>query len=328
MANVFEQFTEADPCNPARPDDACLDNELLYFGIPNPQAVGTSSDASYDPEQRMSWLTEPRFLARYFFDPVAFHSSDSDRSGQASFLTQEQAWGFFGLPQAPAQRMVLRQPTRPSQTLWPLVHSFMAQRFQKAGLELFVEDSQENFGLPLTNGDDTGSLFDPTIVPGDGKKGCVAVTAVGLLARTIGIDKIIPRAQLQPEPADPHPNAYFTTYVPVTRPGQLATQFQLNGTGFDAGEPITITLTAGQSNGASSGAQALPAVTVHVDHANSDGSFTQVVTARVGSYTITATGDKSGKSYSAIVDLSVATVNLFVNRPTLCQAVGLPVAGN
>ncbi len=87
-------------------------------------------------------------------------------------------------------------------------------------------------------------------------------------------------------------------------------------------------MTAGQSNGAGATAQTLPAVTVHVDHANSDGSFTQVVTARVGSYTITATGDKSGRSYGAIVDLSNPTVNLFVNRPTMCQAVGLPVAAN
>ena len=215
---------------------------------------------------------------------------------------------------------MLREPTRPSQQLWPLVHSFMAQRFQKAGLELFMEDAQESFGLPLTTGDDSGTLFDPTIVPGDGKKGCVAVTATGYLARTIGIDKVIPRAALQPEPADPHPNAYFTTYVPSTRPGQLSTQFQINGTGFDAGEPITIKLSAVQSGGGAD-------TSVHVDAANADGSFTKVLTALVGSYTVTATGDKSGKSYSTTVDLKTATVNLFVNRPTVCQAVGLPVAG-
>jgi hypothetical protein len=63
MANVFEQFTESQ-----------LDDKLAYLGIPQP-------DSTTNPEQRMGWLVEPRFLARYFFDPVAFHSSDPQRSG-------------------------------------------------------------------------------------------------------------------------------------------------------------------------------------------------------------------------------------------------------
>jgi hypothetical protein len=182
--------------------------------------------------------------------------------------------------------------------------------------------------MPLMNGDDAGQLFDPTIVPGDGKKGCVAVTAVGLLARSIGIDKVIPRRALQPEPADPHPTAFFTPYIPVTSPGQFTTQFQIDGTGFGAGEPITISLTDGQSPSTSSQpSQPLPPVTVHVDHANSDGSFTQVVTARVGTYTISAKGDETGKTYVQAVNLTIPTVNLFVNRPTTCKPVGLPVGG-
>ena len=329
MANVFEQFTESDPCQPDDPDYACMDNKLVYFGIPRPQSVAGSTDAAYDPEQRMGWLTEPRLLARYFYDPVAFHSSEPQRGGEAAFATQEQAWAFFGLPQVTAQRMVLRAPNHPSRDLWPLQHSFMAQRFQKAGLELFMEDlppTSEQYALPMMDGDDTGVLFDPTIVPGDGKKGCVALTAVGLLARTIGIDRMIPRLQLQPVPADPHPKAFYTTYIPVTNPGQLATQFQIDGTGFGPGESITIALTDGVTPGTTNAAgKPLPGVTVHVDQANSDGSFTQVVTARVGTYTITATGDKTGNAYSQIVDVTVPTVNVFVNRPTTCQPVGLPV---
>src|SRR5207248_1873829 len=73
MANVFEQFSEAD-----------LDSQLMYFGIPRPQSVSASTDTSYDPAQRMGWLTEPRFLARYFFDPVAFHSSEAWRPGETA----------------------------------------------------------------------------------------------------------------------------------------------------------------------------------------------------------------------------------------------------
>jgi hypothetical protein len=326
MANVFEQFTEADPCPPDPSDAACLDNKLLYFGIPKPQQVAGSTDASYGPEQRMGWLTEPRLLARYFYDPVAFHSSEPDRGGNTAFATQEQAWAFFGLPQATAQRMVLRAHEQPSHELWPLVHSFMAQRFQKGGLELFLEDNTESFAMSLMNGVDSGQLFDPTIVPGDGKKGCVAVTAVGLLARSIGIDKVIPRGALLPLPADPHPTAFFTPYIPMTSQGQFTTQFQIDGTGFGAGEPITINLTDGlaPSTGTTQG-QPLPPVTLHVDHANSDGSFTQVVTARVGTYTIAAKGDQTGNTYAQAANLSSPTVNLFVNRPTTCKPVGLPV---
>jgi len=71
MANVFEQFTEQG-----------LDDQLEIAGIPKPQPSDASLNFSDDAERRMSWLTEPRFLARYFFDPVA----------QAPFDAQEQGW--------------------------------------------------------------------------------------------------------------------------------------------------------------------------------------------------------------------------------------------
>ena len=275
----------------------------------------------------MSWLTEPRFVARFFFDPVAFHSSEPNRPGQASFATQEQAWAVFGLPQGGAQRMVLRERNTGRQ-LWPLLHSFVAQRFQKGGLELFMEDlpPQESFVFPQMPGDAAGQLFAPTIVPGDGKKGCVALTAVGLLARTVGLDKVIPRAAVQPIPPNNQPDPYFTAYVPPPADGQIMTSFQIDGTGFAPTEPITVKLTDGMSpaRGTLAGSP-LPGVVSHVDQANSDGSFTQVITARIGTYTVTATGDRSGKTFSWVVDLTIASVNSFLNRTTSCQPVGLPV---
>jgi hypothetical protein len=343
MANVFEQFTEAEPCNPDRIDDPCLDRKLLFFGIPLPQAIGPALTANgsggivaidnsllgrNDTEQRMSWLTEPRFLARYFFDPVAFHSSEPDREGQTSFATQEQAWAFFGLPQGSAQRVVLRAPSKPSQELWPLLHSFTAQRFQKGGLQMFMEElppTVEHFDLPLMVNDDQGLLLDPTIVPGDGKKGCVALTAVGLLARTIGVDKLIPRSAILPLPLDPSPKPFFNLWVPLPS-SSLAVQFQMDGTTFQPNEPITITLSDGQAPavGITPG-RLLPSVVVHVANANADGSFNAFITARLGTYTITATGDRSGASISKIVDLTIPTADLILNRASTCRPVGLPV---
>ena len=121
MANVFEQFTEQG-----------LDDDLAVLGIPAPKAADKSSSA-VEIDNRMGWITEPRFLARYFFDPVGFHSSEPDRDGQTAFATQEQAWTFFGLPQSMPERVALLGPARvgPDQhiervSLYPLVHSFMA----------------------------------------------------------------------------------------------------------------------------------------------------------------------------------------------------------
>ena len=70
MANVFEQFSENG-----------LDSDLEALGIPNASSADAASSFAADAERRMSWLSEPRFLARYFFDPVAPHSSDPDRLG-------------------------------------------------------------------------------------------------------------------------------------------------------------------------------------------------------------------------------------------------------
>jgi hypothetical protein len=324
MANAFEQFTENN-----------LDRDLEYFGIPGPQQVSGLADIahdrqlSYEQDQRMGWVTDPQMLARFFYDPVAFHSSEPGRPGQTTFAFQEQAWAFFGLPQSTAQRLNL-EAWDTSASLWPLVHTFMAQRFQKSGMELFMEDlppSQEQFIQPLHNGDQGGILFDPTIVPGDGKKGCVALTAVGLLAREIGTDKMIPRDALQPQPLDPSPKAFFTQYVPDVNGDQMVS-FQLNGTNFGATEPVTVMLTDGVAPDTAGGqaGRALPPVTARVDHTSADGSFSTVIAARVGTYTVTATGTRSGKTYSKLLNLAVPTINLYLNRTTSCTTAGLPVA--
>src|SRR5439155_22779362 len=123
-ANAFDQFTEQG-----------LDDDLTVLGIPGPKTDVDKSTLSNEINARMGWVTEPRFLARLFFDPVATHTSDPGREAQTAFVIQEQAWGFFGLPQSMPERMSLLGPGR--QSLYPLVHSFMAQRFQKGGMQLF-----------------------------------------------------------------------------------------------------------------------------------------------------------------------------------------------
>ncbi len=335
MANVFEQFSEADPCppGPLEQDVPCLDRRLQYLGIPLPKSTTGPNDGFYATEQRMGWLTEPRFLARYFFDPVGFHSSESDRPGQSAFATQEQAWAFFGLPQGGAEKMVLRVSEKPSAELWPLFHSFVAQRFQKGGLQLFMENTAEQFDptQTLAQPNYPFPLVDPTIVPGDGQNGCVALTAVGLLARSIGVDKMIPKAQVQPVPADPNPHPYFITYIPPTTPSQLMVQFQVEGTEFAPDEPVTITLSGGQgpSTGTAPGGLLQP-VTISIDKAYPDGSFDQVVNARIGTYTLTATNkDKSGRTYShsTVVNLAIPSDPLaLVNASATCRPVGLPIS--
>ncbi|HEY0581135.1 MAG TPA: hypothetical protein VGE94_03075, partial [Chloroflexota bacterium] len=59
MANVFEQFTEQG-----------RDDLLENVGIPRPRPQDATLNFADDAERRMGWLVEPRFLARYFFDPV------------------------------------------------------------------------------------------------------------------------------------------------------------------------------------------------------------------------------------------------------------------
>jgi hypothetical protein len=316
MANVFEQFTEAK-----------LDDKLEYLGIPKPDAIT-------DSELRMGWLVEPRFFARYFFDPVAFHSSEPQRPGQTAFVTQEQARDFFGLPEASSQRMTLlatdpKDPTK-SIPLAPLMHSFIAQRLQKGGMQLFVEDiappppPEESFN-PATAGGGAW-LFDPTIVPGDAVNGCVALTAVGLLGRTVGIDKIIPYAAAQPQPFDPSQTAFFYPFIPPTVAGARTIDFQLDGTTFGSNEPVVIVLSDGMASQLVNGSTTiLRNKTINVPSTNPDGSFQQVITVvPVGTYTVTATGTTSGRSFSSTVDLTLPTLKQTQNRST-CTAVGLPV---
>src|ERR1044071_4669741 len=70
MANVFEQFTQLG-----------RDDLLEIAGVPRPRPSDTSLSFADDAERRMGWVTEPRFLARFFFDPVT----------QSPFEAQEQA---------------------------------------------------------------------------------------------------------------------------------------------------------------------------------------------------------------------------------------------
>ena len=307
LANVFEQFSQNG-----------LDADLEALGIPTPAAADAGSSFAADAERRMSWLSEPRFLARYFFDPVAPHSSEPDRLGQTTFATQEQAWGFFGLPQSMPAQLALRGSNKIS--LYPLMHTFVAQRFQKGGMQLFLQEGPESFSNPGWSGS-PGVLLDPTIVPGDGRKGCVALTAVGLLARTLGADKVIPSTAIQPVPASPNP--FVDSFVPPVTPNQLLVQFQLSGSGFAASEPITISLIDARPT--SMGAT-LPSVSSKVT-AYRDGSFDQILTARVGVFEIIATGTLSGAKYDGILDLTVASPNYLAALTSgTCKDVGLPIS--
>ncbi|MCA1646068.1 MAG: hypothetical protein LC797_11585 [Chloroflexi bacterium] len=271
MANVFEQFTEQG-----------RDDQLEIVGIPRPRPADVSLSFAGDAERRMGWLVEPRFLARYFFDPVT----------QSPFDAQEQAWDFFGLPQTAPDRPVYLREKANGKFGAPLYLPYVAQRFQKAGLQLFLDD------VPL----------DPTIVPGDGKKGCLAITAVGRLARRLGAGRLIPSLATQPEPLENPPLTHFIAYVPPpTVSNQSAIEFEMIGTGFQPGEPITIKLMpVPNSNQLST---LLPVVLTRVDAADPDGSFDQMMTARIGAYTVTVKGELSGKTLDASQD---STLNLAV----------------
>jgi hypothetical protein len=311
MANVFEQFTELG-----------LDADLEALGIPNPAQADASASFAADAERRMGLLSEPRFLARYFFDPAAPHSSEPGRTGASTFGTQEEAWSFFGLPQSLPQQLALRGPAPNLVSLYPLAHAFVAQRFQKGGMQLFLQNASENFTAPGWSGNPS-FLLDPTIVPGDGRNGCVALTAVGLLARTVGADKLIPSSAIQALPLDPAPKPFVDSFVPPVDPGQLMVQFQLSGIAFAASEPITIHLTDARLSATGT---ALPSVTSKVTAANLDGSFDQILSARVGTFEIVATGDRSGKIYDGIIDLTVPSLNYTGGQTsTSCRDVGLPL---
>jgi hypothetical protein len=313
LANVFEQFSEQG-----------LDAQLEALGIPRPEASDASASFAAEAERRMAWLSEPRFVARFFFDPVAPHSSDPLRDGQAAFSTHEQAWTYFGLPQGlPSQPYLVSGTGASRVSLYPLVHTFIAQRFQKGGMELFLQGSpNETFTAAPTSGN-LANLFDPTIVPGDGINGCVALTATGLLARSLGTDKIIPAAAIQPLPVDPFPPAFVQPFIPPAGQGQLMLQFQLSGSYFAAGEPITILLTDAH---ATQMGPSLPSLTTHIPAANPDGSWDQVLTARVGTYVMLVTGDRSGKTAGGGLDLTTPSVAANVNvGGATCKDVGVPV---
>jgi hypothetical protein len=268
VANVFDQFSEQG-----------LDEQLEIAGIPRPQP-DTGLPFAEDAEQRMGWITEPRFLARYLFDPVY----------QVPFETQEEAWAAFGLPLTFPERPVYYREKTNGKYGPPLYLPYIAQRFQKAGLQLFLD----NVGV------------DPTIVPGDGKQGCIAITAVGRLARRLGAGKIIPSVATQPEPLENPPHVHFAASVPPTESqNQTSIQFELVGTGFDPGEPVTIRLVPQPSGNQLS--TPLPTVVSRVDAADQDGSIDQLVSAHIATYTVSLTGEVSHKALDSSQD---PTLNL------------------
>jgi hypothetical protein len=312
LANVFEMFSEQG-----------LDPDLEALGIPLPDSTIDVSFAQ-GAERRMAWLTEPRFLARYFFDPVATHSSDPSRTGNVSFATQEQAWDMFGLPQSlPAQPFLVSGTRSSRQSLYPLVHTFLAQRFQKGGMELFLQGSPNESFAPVGWTGSPVFLLDPTVVPGDGIQGCVALTAVGLLARTVGLAKIIPAAAVQALPLDPSPQPFVQPFIPPLAAGQLMVQFQLTGSSFAPSQPISIRMVDVNPDPK---AKALPSITSHVLNVNSSGSFDQILTARVGIYELVASSDTAAKTYDGILDLNTPTLNAATGvAGSGCRDVGLPI---
>src|ERR671930_1931599 len=143
LANVFEQFSEQG-----------LNPQLEIAGVPQPRPA-TELPFAEDAELRMGWITEPRFLGRYLFDPLY----------QVPFETQEEAWAFFGLAQTAPERPVYYRERLNGKWGAPLYLPYVVQRFQKGGLQLFLDDV----------------AVDPTIVPGDGRRGCISLTAAGRL---------------------------------------------------------------------------------------------------------------------------------------------------
>jgi hypothetical protein len=285
MANVFEQFTEQG-----------RDDALEIAGIPRPQLDQTVLNFADDAERRMGLLSEPRFLARYLFDPVT----------RSPFEAQEQAWDFFGLPQTAPERPVYYREKTNGKFGPPLYLPYVAQRFQKGGLQLFLAD------VPL----------DPTIVPGDGKKGCIAITAVGRLARRLGAGRIIPSVSTQPEPLENPPKARVVAYVPPAD-GKAGSpiDFELVGTGFQPGEPVLIKMTPlPEPNQLTS---PYSAVVSRVDAVDADGSFDQMITARVLRYKLDITGEWSHLTLDVMqdptLDLSVPSADVGASsKSTYC----------
>lgn len=262
MANAFEQFTEQG-----------LDEELEFVGIPRPRPT-TQLSFGEDAERRMTWLTESRITSRYLFNPLTF----------TPFEVSEAAWPWLGLPQTFPEQPVFRGGL--------VQRDYVVQRFQKGGLQLFLNDR----------------LLHSTIVLGDGRVGCVALTAVGRLARDIGAGRIIPGAALRPLPEDPVERVVISAAIPpLVREDQVTSQFELVGTGFDPGEPITVRLIpadAGTAAGTAGTVQPLP-VTVRVDAADSGGSFAVTITARVGTYNASVVGERSRRTNDPTTTLPI-----------------------
>jgi hypothetical protein len=299
--------------------DAQLDDDLRVLGIP-PQAEAA------DDNQRLSWVTEPLFLARFFYDPVVPHSSDPDRAGQTAFTNVDQAEMFFGVPRSMPDRLALVGPKQADGTrlsLYPLTHTFMAQRFQKGGLEYFIDAGGEGFSDPTWT--DRPVLGDPTVVPGEARPGCLASTAVGLLARTIGSDKLIPSSATEALPLDPD-HAWVDAFVPPVVVNQTTTWFKLTGSGFNPNETVTVQLgapTAARSQPQTGSTTTGPLAPVQVK-THADGSFdVQLTDIPIGVYQLTAVGAGAAKqtsvtssgtnalsdTYTGSVDLTVSTVD-------------------
>jgi hypothetical protein len=107
----------------------------------------------------------------------------------------------------------------------------------------------------------------------------------------------------------------------MTVANQSSIEFEMIGTGFLPGEPITIRLVPPPTTTQLS--TVLPTVVSRVDAADADGSFDQMMTARIGIYTVTLRGETSGKTLDATQDpmlnLNVASGDVAsASRSTYC----------
>jgi hypothetical protein len=155
------------------------------------------------------------------------------------------------------------------------------------------------------------------------------MTAVGLLARSFGADKLIPSQALEPQPLDPAPLPSVQPFIPPLNQGQLNTSFQLMGASFGSLEQVNITLT--DARPLNSATAPLPTITNHV-MTTRDGSFNTVINgAPVGTYRITAVGTVTGDTFVDTIDLSqpmgiyVTTTDASASGAGTCKVTGLPV---
>jgi hypothetical protein len=196
----------------------------------------------------------------------------------------------------------------------------MAQRFQKGGMELFFDKGPEKFAAPVLVG--ASVQLDPTVVPGDVLPGCPVLTAVGLLARTLGADKLIPSSATDALPLDPaHP--WVDAIVPNTVKGQITTPFELAGSGFKPYELVTVTLTQVVKDD-----KQKPYTKSFQANTYANGSFDLTVSDfPVDTYVVTAAGGAPNDQFESPVplDLTVPTIPQQSVTGTACPQVGLPV---